>query len=180
MSFLPDDYDSQDFEIESEGWSLYKVEDGTFIRIRIILAGVSKAQPNPQNPEQLGYKFDLLPPAIFAITRPDDRGPPSTSPATRQDIIHEDMKFTPIQEPWNVYRLKDGTKLSTRILATMISKTNKFTPDGVRIYFVDNQPQIKAVLPPELKKKQVVFIPPKPTVTVWTFTIVLAFEEYAC
>jgi len=166
MGFIPDDYDSQDFDIESEGWSLYKVEDGTFIKLRIVLAGVGKAYPNPENPEQLSFKMEIPPPIIFAITKPGDHGQPSTSPPTRQDIIQEDMKFTPIQEPWNVYRLKDGTKLSTRILATMISKTNKFNPDGVRIYFVDNQPQIKAVLPPELKKKQVVFIPPKPTVTV--------------
>lgn len=166
MGFIPSDYEFQDYEAEAEGWSIYKVEDGTFVKLRLILCAVSRAVPSPDNPEQLSYNMEIGPPIIVAMPKPSDRGNPSTSPPTPEDIIKEDIGFTTILEPWNTYRLKDGTRLSLRLVATKISRTSKFAPNGFPIYFVDNQMQQKAVLPPELKTKQVVFTAPKPKVTV--------------
>jgi len=159
LNNIPEDYDFQDFEIENEDWSIYRVEDGTIIRLRIFLSAVSKARPDSNNPNSVGYELRLSPVNTIAISDPKNRGNPTpgafTSQQLQESIVKEDMEFIVIQEPWNTYRLKDGTKLGIRIQAVKISKTDKYDAKGIPAYFINHQPQIKTTLPPELKKKQV-------------------------
>lgn len=159
MKVIPDGYAFQDFEIENEGWSIYRVEDETIIKLRIFLSAVSKARPDPNNPDNIGYELSLSPVNTVAIPDPKNRGNPTPGSFTprqlQESIVKEDMTFTAIQEPWNVYRFKDGTRLSIRIQAVKISKTDKYDAKGIPVYFINHQPQIKTTLPPELKKKQV-------------------------
>ncbi len=159
LNNIPDDYDFQDFEIEGEGWSIYRVEDGTVIKLRIFLSAVSKARPDPNNPDNIGYELSLSPVNTVAMPAPKNRGNPTPGKFTpkqlQESIVKEDMEFTTIQEPWNVYCFKDRAKLSIRIQAVKISKTDKYDAKGIPVYFINHQPQIKTTLPPELKKKQV-------------------------
>lgn len=65
--------------------------------------------------------------------------------------MNEPLNFVAEQEPWNVYRLEDGTIIRARLVMTRILKTDRLTDDGFPVYETRFQ-QIMDVTPSEMSK----------------------------
>lgn len=135
------------FKIKREDWNLYKIEDGSLLRGRVVLSGVlaedlekiEKKIKMEQRPElKLKFRSDR----IFAIEAPPElRGPPDfniyTIEELRRFIINEDLDFETIKETWNLYELENGIILKLRLSPTTIRRTSKFDSGGMPIYLID-------------------------------------------
>jgi hypothetical protein len=74
---------------------------------------------------------------------------------TPEDIVEgEDVDFEEVEEHWNVYRLKDGTRLKVRLVLMGVKRLKKHSPDGSPIYVIQSQNVVRAVdVPNELYAK---------------------------
>jgi hypothetical protein len=67
-------------------------------------------------------------------------------PITPEDIAEgEDVDFEEEEEHWNVYRLKDGTKLKVKLILIGVKRLKKHSPDGTPIYVINSQNVVRAV-----------------------------------
>jgi len=140
MSSEEMNYEYVDFEIANEGWNLYELEDGTKLRVRVILTAVLKHGEG---------KYDLgIQNIIGTAFVPEKlRGPPSTRKYTPEEIAQnikiEDMSFKKLKEVWNVYKLSDGGTLSIKAEVAQINRTKLYTNKGEPIYNLNIVPIIK-------------------------------------
>jgi hypothetical protein len=151
------------FEIEREGWSLYRIEDRTLLRARFILTGVLMEGKLEEMVEQLkpGQKpklgLFLRSRRVFTAESPLElRGNPDSKAYTttelKSSITNEDMDFETIREVWNLYKLENGITLKARLSAVTINKTNKFESAGMPIYTIDSNVDVKIELPSHIQK----------------------------
>lgn len=138
----------------SEDWSIYKLEDGTIVKIRFVLI---KALREATFDKYGNPVYHLNSQNIVGII-PLKSSVGTPSPSYTQDelasfVTHEDMEFETIKEPWNEYKLKDGTVIRVKLVLSMVSKTNKYESHGEPIYLVNSQPIIKGTISPKLRKK---------------------------
>lgn len=152
-----------DFEIRREGWNLYRVEDGTLIKARVIVTGILMegkleemiAQLKPREKPRLGLLLRSR--RIFtAESPPKVRGNPSSKTYTtaelKSSITNEDMDFETIKEVWNLYKLENGITLKARLSAVTVNKTSKFEGAGMPIYTIDSNLDVKIELPTHIRK----------------------------
>ncbi len=129
-----------DFKTMKEDWNEYKLEDGTTIKIKTILIKLIN-QPN-------GFGINSTN-AIGVFVPSDIVGTPSKtiySPQElEQSIVKKDLKFDIVKEDWNVYQLKDGSKLSIKPVLVAVSRTNKYDPNGEPLYQIQAQQMIKKI-----------------------------------
>jgi hypothetical protein len=130
------------FETLKEDWSIYKLKDGSTVKIRYILINVLKS---PQLDVFGNPTYDLNYGTIAGvISDPSLRGPPS-SPASPEvlgkSIVEKDIGFESVAEPWNEYRV-EGKKLKIKLILTKIARTSVFTEHGDPAYLVNTQPII--------------------------------------
>lgn len=151
------------FKIKREDWNLYRIEDGSLLRGRIILSGVlgedleNVKEKVKKNNKKSEVKLTFRSNRIFAIeSPPESRGPPDfnryTTKELRSFIIREDLDFETIKEIWNVYELENGIVLKLRLSPTSISKTSKFDSGGIPIYLIDAVADAKIQLPEDMRK----------------------------
>ena len=136
-----------DAEIVKEDWSVYKVEDGTIVKVRYVLVKARKGTANQFG--QPGYDLSMKN-IIGMIPRPGGLDKPSVSydkATLTQSIEKEDMEFEKIREPWNEYRMSDGSTIKIQAILTIVSRTSKYDENGEQIYLLNFQPIVKA-LPP--------------------------------
>lgn len=145
------------FEVKREGWSLYKIEDGSLLRARVILSGFLMQSGHESIAEQIkqGKKPEITvnfrSRTLFAVESPPKlRGEPNPKPYTikelKESIIDEDMDFETIKEVWNLYELENGITLKARLSVVAINKTDKFDNTGVPAYTVDSSVDVKVQL----------------------------------
>jgi len=151
------------FRIAKEDWSLYRIEDGSILRARVLLAGVlsdgnlediEKQIVAGQKPK-LGLTFRSR--NLFEIEPPPElRGTPDSKmypiEELKKSIVDEEMDFETMKETWNLYELENGVILKMRISPVAISKTSKFESAGMPIYTVDSSMDVKAEMPEHLRK----------------------------
>jgi hypothetical protein len=77
----------------------------------------------------------------------------------QRDLMEaEDIDFTEEKEPWNVYKLSDGTTLKIKLVLRGVKRLKKFAPDGNPIYVINATNVLRVVdVPKELRMK------PKPS-----------------
>lgn len=133
-----------DFEIGQEEWNKYELQDRTKLRIRAILLKLYRA---PASPEQTGFitNFQNI---LSVIVDPNLRGLASTKILSPEEINaankHE-VRFTPIVEPWNNYRLPNGDQLKTKLVVSLVYRIDgHYDIFGNPLYVV----QSKTVLQP--------------------------------
>lgn len=129
-----------DFKAIKEGWNEYKLEDGTTVKLRFILIKLIN-QPN-------GFAISsTIVPGVFPS--PDLIGYPSLATYSPQEleksIEKKDLQFESVKEDWNVYELKDRSKLSIKPILVSISRTNKHDQHGEPIYAIQPQQIIKKI-----------------------------------
>jgi hypothetical protein len=152
-----------DFEINREGWSLYRIEDGTLLRARFILTGVLMEGKLEEMVEQLkpGQKpklgLLLRSRRIFTAESPLElRGKPDSKTYTTEElkssITNEDMDFETLKEIWNLYKLENRITLKARLSTVTINKTSNFERAGMPIYTIDSNVDVKIELPNHIRK----------------------------
>jgi hypothetical protein len=151
------------FRTAKEEWGLYKIEDGSVLRAKVLLTGVliegnldeMENQIKAGQKPKLGLTF--RPSNLFAVESPPElRGTPDPTiypiEELRGSIVKEDMDFETMKETWNLYELENGIVLKMRISPTAISKTNKFESAGMPLYTVDASIDVKVEMPEHIRK----------------------------
>lgn len=149
------EYGYEPFEVISENWCIYRLADGTYLKMKLDLIKVVKFIDDSGN---INYTISsnntvgIIPPRNL-------RGSPATKPYSPQEltssIVEDDIEFTTVKEEWSKYRLSDGVVLSIKFIPIKVSKTNKFDSSGEPLYMVNHHILLKATLPKELQKKMV-------------------------
>ena len=140
------DFEFVDFDIVKENWSQYKLRDGTIVRIRFILLKTRKYKGRNRYGKP---RYDINSKNVVGmIPNKSLLGKPSgpiPAEVLGQSIVDEDIQFETIKEPWNEYRLKDGTIIRVKLVLTIVSRTDKFDESGEPIYLLNMQPIMKGV-----------------------------------
>ena len=134
-------FDYIDFEMVEEPWNLYKLEDGSLIKFKLVLIKVVPSKTDPEN-----YSFNTA--NVVGVQSPVElRGDPTLPPTkgTYNDFEKKDLDFEVIKESWNEYKLKGGIIVKIKPAITAINKTKSFDRYGEPIYVVHSQPLIKPI-----------------------------------
>jgi hypothetical protein len=123
-----------DFDVIKEVWNFYKIDDGTILKIKMVLLRVI------QDPDPLGnLKTGTLINTIIAPIPPKElRNKQKLEPKF-------DMGFSTMKEDWNEYDINDGTILKIKPTIAQIDRTDKLDPRGEPLYVVNMQPFIKKI-----------------------------------
>jgi len=129
---MPDSKDF-DFDVLTEDWNLYKLEDDTILKVKLVLLrviqeGVDKFG-NPKGGTLITMIVSPVPPSELRKLKKVD------------SII--DMKYETIKEGWNEYEVSDGFTLKLKPIISQIDRTEKFDPRGEPLYGVNVQATIK-------------------------------------
>lgn len=133
------DFDYVDFETVGEPWNLYKLENGSLIKFKLVLV---KVIPNKNDPKN--YSVNTA--NVVGVESPRElRGAPTLPLAkgTYDDFEKKDLNFKVIKESWNEYKLKDSNTLKIKPAITAINKTKSFDSHGEPIYVVHSQVLVK-------------------------------------
>jgi len=122
-----------DFVVLSEDYSRYLVQDGTILKVKIVVKKILGSPVlTPQGyPAALG--LDSIN-AIAAIIPPHLKGKPSKEPWNPARDVGEELKFEPQEEKWQSYMTTQGFKVSVKPVVTKIIKYGKYNNFGEPIY----------------------------------------------
>jgi hypothetical protein len=77
--------------------------------------------------------------------------------AIPQDALADstDVDFEEVEEHWNLYQLKDGTKLKVKLILRGVKRLNKqHEPDGTPVYVINTMNVVRTVeVPDSIKSK---------------------------
>ena len=133
------DFGYVDFNTVGEPWNLYRLEDGSLIKFKLVLV---KVMPNKNDPKN--YLLNTA--NVVGVQSPKElRGAPTPPPpnGTYSDFEKKDLDYEVIKESWNEYKLKDGNTLKIKPAITAIDKTKNFDNNGEPIYVVHSQVLVK-------------------------------------
>jgi hypothetical protein len=151
------------FEVKREDWNLFKIEDGSLLRAKLVLTGVLLDSTLEEFARQveLGQKprFGLAFNSnnIFSVEPPPElRGEPDSKKYTIQEfqsaITNEDMDFETLKQSWNMYYIDNGISLKMRLSVVAVSKTCKFDFRGMPVYTIDSNIDVKPELPNHIRE----------------------------
>lgn len=128
------------FETVKEDWSVYKLRDGSTVRIRYILIKVLKrAQLDVFGNPTYDLNYGTV---AGVIADPSLLGPPSprASPEVlNKSIVEKDIGFDPVTEPWNEYRVENNI-MKVKLVLTKVARTSIFDEHGEPSYLLNSQP----------------------------------------
>jgi hypothetical protein len=130
--------DFVEFEVAKEDWSIYRVEDGSMVKIKFVLHFVMKL-PNDQ--ARLGSQMIVIP-----EPPPELRGPPGGAPnidQIRASVVAQNLKFTQERATHSVYVLEDGKVLTAYPSMKGISRSSLNDVNGFPAYVVDTEARIE-------------------------------------
>lgn len=133
------DFDYVDFDTVGEPWNLYKLEDGSLIKFKLVLVKLMPIKNDPKN-----YLLNTAN-VVGVQSQRELRGAPTPPPpkGTYDDFEKKDLDCEVIEESWNEYKLKDGNTLKIKPAITAIDKTKSFDSYGEPIYVVHSQVLVK-------------------------------------
>ena len=130
------------FEVLSEPWSRFRLEDGTNLRVRFILLKMLRAPGETP----AGLKSASLSSQITVAVEPPAglRGPPAPvpSPTEISQHIERDVAFESLDVAPSVYRFEKDRTLVVTTNLVRVRRTTLFGPDGDRIYQVETGSQV--------------------------------------
>ena len=142
-----------DFEAVKEPWNIYKLEDETILKTRLVLISVVMEGLDEFGNPRYGANSD----SVIGVIVPDSLlGEPSHKRYTvkeRMDALEKEMAFEPIQEEWNEYKLKDGTTMKMKLVLVKVARTSLRDERGQPLYLVNTQPLVDISIPRELREK---------------------------
>ncbi len=142
MNAIPPQGEPVEFEVVSEKWAIYEVKDKlpVILKARLILNKIIRTDLK----DQMGYPMyspGTSTPTFVTFAPRGLRQTPTIPPPTPdqiRDCPKIDLKFSVKEEPWNEYRLSDGTVIRTRITVLGVLKTPFFVADGDPMYIVSH------------------------------------------
>lgn len=146
-----------EFDVVSETWSTYTIKDKLPVplRGRVILTKVLKTDFFNELGEPM-YATGTANP-IFVTLAPRELAGAPTVPSPTQEQMSKaefvDLEFERISEPWNEYKLRDGTIVMVKVLASNVRRTPFFVMDGDPLYFVSHDVSVRLNVPRDLRKK---------------------------
>lgn len=138
-----------DYDVIREPWNRYELEDGSHLKIRYILIGLTRKE---ESGGKGGYGIkgqnivDLHRVPISMKGPPADRqyNPEELMP----NIINDDVRYSTLNEEWNEYVAEDGAKIKVKITLVSVAKTNKFNMEGDPIY-ITKTAVLPQIMPPK-------------------------------
>lgn len=146
-------WEYMDFEAVKEPWNVYKLQDETVLKLRVIIISVIMEGVDEAKSPLYSANSDTLV-GIFApqslIGEPSER---RYTLEERVDAIEQELKFETIREEWAEYKLKDGSTLEVKPVLTKVAKTSLYDPKGMPLYLINSQPVTRMSIPKELREK---------------------------
>lgn len=121
------------FDEVSEKWNYYKLDDGSILKLKIVLIKViDEGNDDKENPV---YGLQSAP--VIGVS-------PSKDLFKNESITPiEDIEFKITNEEWNEYKLENGSTLMLKPSVAQINRTGKLDQRGVPSYNIQTQPLIK-------------------------------------
>lgn len=139
--------DSEFLDVEPcmEAWNIYRLNNGTVLKIRRIPIRARKVAEG-------NYGFQESNVMMTTLSSPNSpRGEPSrgylSQDAIRRAVV-EDVKFKVVSEPVNEYILGDSQKIVYRTKLFKVFRTSLFDPHGDPIYTIQTQPSSIELITP--------------------------------
>ena len=127
-----------DFVVLKEDFSRYLVQDGTILKVKIVVRKILRTlELNPQG-YPLTYGIDAMN-VVTTIVRPDLRRAPSSEPFDPRKDKGEEMKFEVQEEKWQEYMTFDGYKILVKPVVLKVIRYNKYNMFGEPIYLASIQ-----------------------------------------
>ena len=142
------------FEPIHDGWSIYKTEDETIFRLKLLLMKLYLANIDKAGNAQ----FTASGQTFFTLSVPRElKGPKSERAYNPEEIadavVVEDVKFDTIKEDWNEYKLPESVVISSKAILTQVAKTSLYDVTGDPVYRIQTQTIIKGNFPKGTREK---------------------------
>jgi hypothetical protein len=121
------------FDVVNEEWNIYKLEDNTLLKIKIILLRIIQEGSDPRGNPVAGTLVNTVVAPI----------PPEGLRHLKAITPIFDLKYEIIKETWNEYNTEDGFVIKIKPNISQIDRLDKIDPRGDPLYGMSMQPSIK-------------------------------------
>jgi hypothetical protein len=139
----------EDFQIQKEDWNVYKLSDGTTLKLRQILIKMSK--PTVVQPGQPNFQVEPSTLLMATLSPTKLKGAPDSGQYTPEElstfVAEGNMKFKTIRAIVNEYLTTSGIKILLQLAQITVGRTSKFDANGDPRYLVNAQISIQIVPP---------------------------------
>jgi len=129
-----------DFDVVSEPWNRYKLEEGPIIKSKVVLKNIT-LERNSEG--ELGYKLDYQNINTIIEVPMVIQGPPSERKFKHEEIeqnaTYNELKYSTLSETWNEYIVENGLKIRIKNIVSRVKKTDKFDTKGYPLYVIRNK-----------------------------------------
>ena len=134
-----------EFKVLKEPWNEYKLEDGSTLRVKVVLIGVLKEDDTFSL--QTNNVLGIIPnPKYLSLPSP----PLKTDEKLETYIEAEDLKILNHTDHWNEYDLpSESAKLSIKGVVVTVSRTSRHDEKGTPVYSTN----VQLLLKPKKYKK---------------------------
>ncbi|MEM3489744.1 MAG: hypothetical protein QXO75_08865 [Nitrososphaerota archaeon] len=122
-----------DFTVISEDYSRYLLQDGTILKVKIVVKKIFRSAEITPEGFPVGLSFDSVN-AVTAIVPPAMKGQPSKEPWDPRRDVGKEIKFEPQEEKWQEYVTNDGFKIMVKPVVVKVLKYDKRNIYGEPIY----------------------------------------------
>jgi spore maturation protein CgeB len=122
-----------DFTVISEDYSKYLLQDGTILKVKIVVKKIFRSADVTPEGFPAGLSFDSVN-AVAAIVPPAMKGPPSKELWDPRKDVGKEIKFDPLEEKWQEYVTNDGFKIMVKPVVVKVLKYDKRNIYGEPIY----------------------------------------------
>lgn len=140
-----------------EGWSIYKIKDGSSeveLKVKLVLLKAFVERVDDLGNPRYGAAINLI---ITVKVPPELKGPRSNQRYSVQEIeksiVAEDIPFETVREEWNDYRVEGDISVSVKAIVTVVSRTSLYDANGDPIYHVQHQEIVKGKTPDEARAR---------------------------
>jgi len=127
-----------DYEVLKEPWNLYDLEDGSTIKLKLVLLKVIPIRKD----DKMDYAVNAA--NVVGVLAPEKlKAVPSNDYQQKPEIDQKDLSFTIAQEQWNEYKVEDGVLLKIKPAITSFDRLKNHDPYGEPIYIVNSQILVK-------------------------------------
>lgn len=140
------------FQVVSEPWIAYQLEDGARLRIKFVLLKLIRGDgPSPRGQNSALVASQVL---VVAEVPESLRGAPGPLPTADQAMkeIEADVTFDSPSLPPAIYTFEEGRVLVVNTRLSRASRTRMTAPDGDRVYHVETNSEVVVVNNPSQLK----------------------------
>ncbi|MBC7113039.1 MAG: hypothetical protein H5T34_03325 [Candidatus Methanomethyliales bacterium] len=122
-----------DFIVLSEDYSRYLLQDGTILKVKIVVKKIFRSAEITPEGYPTGLSFDSVN-AVVAVVPLALKGPPSKEPWDPRRDVGKEIKFEPQEEKVQEYVTNDGFKIMVKPVVVKVLKYDKRNIYGEPIY----------------------------------------------